>query len=797
MTPDDRRFLKHAYQAVLDEPLEADEPRYVELSREAQDPVELLARGIDFSSGESVQLVSGFRGTGKSTMLRRLRRRLLDVGEGYEVVLVDIERHLDMSAPVEVLGFLSTLADAFDEAMSFLELLDPEAQPRFQRDLDSPRHPAHAAIHEFFHEHVRDLKARQGRETTVILLVDSIEHIGSRLVDPMRVQDSVDALFVEHFDKLRIPDVHVVYTVPPYTRARWPALGTQHYDGPIVSLPAVTVRTIDGIRDPRGVDLLKTLVARRVDPVRLMGDDHDAMLERLIACSGGNVRHLLRLLAEILRRARSLPVSTAVVDDAIRQMRVELLPTSDADVPALAHIAESHALVLGSHAHHDLARWTEMNQVLQYHDDGDWYDVHPLIRNIVLDQARALPRPAEDAQGRTQEPTPPSPRVAAAGDAPVALTPEMRVTLVVQSYRALRRVRWTLPRGVSALVGPNGSGKTTLLDVPSLLRHALEHDVRRAVDARGGPGHLRNQEAEREAPVVLGVELDHMSWRLDLAPRGASFNPLYGERGMVDDALAFDRGKPPPALSLDIDDARPLLPRFADLTEGAVLRPLVALLKGYRFYVAYDLQNIRVNGSQVASDEHLHPDGRNIFSVLRNWRDRKETRPRWEFVVQSLRETFPETFEDLDFDMAGQTVSGQIVAPRPDLRIPIYFAANGLLVALLHLAAVASTAPAGVVAIDEVENGLHPYAIRRLIEAMRGWAARTGISVLLATHSPIVIDQFREEPSHLFVMEPSRDVTPVRLDELHDPEWLAHFSLGDLYAHEEFGAQHKDGDRIA
>ena len=30
---------------------------------------------------------------------------------------------------------------------------------------------------------------------------------------------------------------------------------------------------------------------------------------------------------------------------------------------------------------------------------------------------------------------------------------------------------------------------------------------------------------------------------------------------------------------------------------------------------------------------------------------------------------------------------------------------------------------------------------------------------------------------------------PVRLDELHDPEWLAHFSLGDLFMHDEFGAQ--------
>jgi predicted ATPase len=148
----------------------------------------------------------------------------------------------------------------------------------------------------------------------------------------------------------------------------------------------------------------------------------------------------------------------------------------------------------------------------------------------------------------------------------------------------------------------------------------------------------------------------------------------------------------------------------------------------------------------------------------------------------------------LDFEVAGQLVSGRIVTPKPDVHIATYFAANGWLIALLHLAAVASTQLAGAVAIDEIENGLHPHAIRRLIQGMRDWAAQTGISIVLSTHSPVVLDQFKEEPDHLFVMEPGRERLPMKLDDLHDPEWLAHFSLGDLYAHDEFGAQGSGGE---
>jgi hypothetical protein len=37
-------------------------------------------------------------------------------------------------------------------------------------------------------------------------------------------------------------------------------------------------------------------------------------------------------------------------------------------------------------------------------------------------------------------------------------------------------------------------------------------------------------------------------------------------------------------------------------------------------------------------------------------------------------------------------------------------------------------------------------------------------------------------------MEPEHEVLPVRLDEVRDREWLAQFSLGDLYKHGDFGA---------
>ena len=61
----------------------------------------------------------------------------------------------------------------------------------------------------------------------------------------------------------------------------------------------------------------------------------------------------------------------------------------------------------------------------------------------------------------------------------------------------------------------------------------------------------------------------------------------------------------------------------------------------------------------------------------------------------------------------------------------------------------------------------------------------------LASHSPVLLDEFKEHPGAVFVMERGADTSPVPLTELYDPDWLARFSLGKLYEHGEFGAQRR------
>ena len=281
----------------------------------------------------------------------------------------------------------------------------------------------------------------------------------------------------------------------------------------------------------------------------------------------------------------------------------------------------------------------------------------------------------------------------------------MCLAIRVRNYRALRHVDWSLPEGVSVLVGPNGSGKTTLLSVlasPServIRRSTIGHQFSRGIVGTSSLG------CGSQDPVSVALEIDDLCWELEFSVRGASVDERAGERltrgeefilrrEPFSDHLIY-RGQdwPLPTGNGDRGDTRIALRRAYDDRGDADLEPLVTALTGSGTTTLYNLRKLITFGSQYSTDLYLLPSGENVFAVLRNWTARRDCRDRYQFVLDGLRDAFPDLCDDVEFEAAGQTVTVNVIPPGSEKRIPVRFAPNGWLAALLHLCAVAARNP--------------------------------------------------------------------------------------------------------
>jgi len=217
------------------------------------------------------------------------------------------------------------------------------------------------------------------------------------------------------------------------------------------------------------------------------------------------------------------------------------------------------------------------------------------------------------------------------------------------------------------------------------------------------------------------------------------------------------------------------------------LRRFAALLQRIAVFHDPDLWSLRL-GSRTTDDRQLEARGANVLTLLRRWNQEREHRHRYQFVVEGLRAAFPNLVSDLDFREAGSTLVAQIYRPSQESPSPLANEANGVLQLLVLFCEVASVDDEGIVAVDEPENCLHPYALRVFLRRASRWAKQHHVTVLLVTHSTVLLDEL--PPEQVFVMKPAAQEEPIptRLDRLCDPAWLAEFKVGELYEQGEIGS---------
>lgn len=403
------------------------------------------------------------------------------------------------------------------------------------------------------------------------------------------------------------------------------------------------------------------------------------------------------------------------------------------------------------------------------------------------------------------------------------------------NYKCLRYVRQDL-RPFQVLVGPNASGKSTFLDVPAFLKDVLEEGVEAAVLTRANslqeltwkrqeetfelaveweiPEHLRSNGyrfCRYEIRVGVGIEggivLDRETFWLkredDKHGNGAqaSTSPFPSEPKPPETFVAEPRQRMPSGWRKVITRMPEGNVYFRSETSGwnAPFRidPRKAGLANLpedekRFPVALwtrrtilrGLHRLMLNSQRMRepcrpdAPKSFQPDGSNLPMVVKQLRDHDPNLfRRWLAHVQQalpniediiVREREVDRFQYIEVHL------------QQGLRLPSWMLSDGTLrfLALTLLAYLPE--PGNIYLIEEPENGVHPKALELVFQSLS--SVYDG-QVLVATHSPLLLQLANPEDLLCFALTPSGAVDIVRGDR-HPQlrEWRKEVTLGELLA---------------
>lgn len=318
-----------------------------------------------------------------------------------------------------------------------------------------------------------------------------------------------------------------------------------------------------------------------------------------------------------------------------------------------------------------------------------------------------------------------------------------------RNFKALRDA--TLPLGrFTLLIGPNGSGKSTALQGIRLV--PVVNNITYAQVAT--LGLTKSEGRETDVAIHLGGEFDGVIMR-------ATWSSGGGAR------LAYEGRRTAP---IPEDSKR-------------YLRQALSQIKIYSLDPRVVAMPVQLQPAMT-----LQENGGHLAGVLDRLRDISPER--FAALNEELARWLPE-YDRVVFETTGVGVRGvSLRVRRGGHSIPAHDLSQGTLLALAILSLAYNPEPQPIVCFEEPDRGIHPRLLRDIRDALYRLSYpedhgedRPPIQVIATTHSPYMLDLFREHPQEVVIASKAEGfATFERLSDMpNHEEILRDAHLGDAW----------------
>lgn len=188
--------------------------------------------------------------------------------------------------------------------------------------------------------------------------------------------------------------------------------------------------------------------------------------------------------------------------------------------------------------------------------------------------------------------------------------------------------------------------------------------------------------------------------------------------------------------------------------------------------------------SPYFSEDKLLTDGRNLTALLSHLSG--NSIKVYDRIKEEILNINP-NFKDLIFTtpIAGKSLLS-LKESNLDKAITIEHISDGTLKYLLLLSIFYNPNRGSVICIDEPENGLHPDMINGIARGIK-YAAQNGTQMIIATHSPLLLNSFELEDLKIFEKD-EKNQTVVKVKSEEDfPDWEGEFLAGQMWLRGQIG----------